>query len=142
MEAIAIRTGDHPKLEALLAQRIYEYNATATGHHDAQSFIATHPGESDHMDAGISGYTWGGCCYVAYLWVAEPLRGKGIGSELLKAAERHALAKGCRVVFLASHSFQAPEFYTRRGYTEMFRVTDHPVGHENIHFVKRLYTRP
>ena len=93
MEAIAIRTGDHPKLEALLAQRIYEYNATATGHHDAQSFIATHPGESDHMDAGISGYTWGGCCYVAYLWVAEPLRGKGIGSELLKAAERHALAK-------------------------------------------------
>src|SRR4029453_144924 len=33
MATITIRTGDAPDLESFLAQRIYEYNAAATGYH-------------------------------------------------------------------------------------------------------------
>jgi ribosomal protein S18 acetylase RimI-like enzyme len=138
--SIAIRTGDAPELEAFLAQRIYEYNAVATGYHDGDSFAAVRESESGDVEAGASGYTWGGCCYIAYLWVSETLRGRGIGSELLRAVEAHAREKRCRVVFVSSHSFQAPAFYALHGYRQVAKVDDHPVGHSSIFLAKRLDT--
>jgi GNAT superfamily N-acetyltransferase len=137
MSSIEIRTGDAPEVEAFLAQRIYEYNATATGYHDGKSFSALRRNEAGEIEAGICGYTWGGCCYVSHLWVSPALRGQGIGSELLGSAEKHAREKSCRVVFLSSHSFQAPEFYARKGYEQLARIDDHPAGHANIFFAKR-----
>jgi GNAT superfamily N-acetyltransferase len=135
---VTINTGDSPELEAFLAQRIYEYNAAVTGYHDAESFTAVRRGQDGNVDAGISGYTWGGCCYISYLWVSQALRGIGIGGELLEAAERHASKKRCRQIVLGSHTFQAPEFYARRGYQPVARIDDYPVGHADIFFTKRL----
>jgi ribosomal protein S18 acetylase RimI-like enzyme len=137
MSTIAVRTGN-AELEAFLAQRIYEYNAAATGYHDGESFTAVRQSESGDVDAGTCGYTWGGCCYITYLWVSEALRGRGMGSEILRAVERHAREKRCRLVLVSSHSFQAPGFYARRGYEQVARVHDHPVGHANIFYVKCL----
>lgn len=138
MKLIALRGHDAAEIEAFLADRVHEYNAAATGYHDAESFAAVQENRAGEVEAGICGYTWGGCCYVTYLWVSESSRGKGLGSELLGAAERHAREKRCRLVLLASHSFQAPEFYARRGYEPVARVNDHPVGHANIFYAKRL----
>jgi len=138
MSNIEVRTGDAPQVEAFLAERIYEYNAAATGYHDGESFIAICEGESGNIEAGSSGYTWGGCCYVSNLWVSESLRGRGIGIELLRAVERHAEEKRCRLVLLSSHTFQAPEFYVRRGYREVARIQDNPLGHADIILAKRL----
>jgi GNAT superfamily N-acetyltransferase len=138
MPTIALRTGEAPAVEAFLAERIYEFNAAATGYHDGEPFTAVHPSGSANPDAGAAGYTWGGCCYVSYLWVSEPHRSKGLGSALLSAIERHAQEKRCSLVLLSSHSFQAPKFYARRGYAQVARVNDHPVGHANLFYAKRL----
>ncbi|MGH8766454.1 MAG: GNAT family N-acetyltransferase [Burkholderiales bacterium] len=138
MSTIVVRCGDAPEVEAFLAERIYEYNAAATGYHDAESFTAIRQTGYGDVQAGISGHTWGGCCYVSYLWVSEPSRGKGLGTKLLAAVERHARGKRCRAIFLSSHSFQAPEFYARRGYEQVARVLDHPVGHSSMFYTKRL----
>jgi GNAT superfamily N-acetyltransferase len=138
MTHIAVHTGDAPEIEGFLAQRIYEYNAATTGYRDGESFSATRQDESGVIEAGICGYTWGGCCFITHLWVSESLRGRGIGTELLGAAERHAHSKGCSLALLASHSFQAPAFYIRRGYEPAGRIENHPPGYANIFFVKRL----
>jgi GNAT superfamily N-acetyltransferase len=137
---IDVRAGDAPEIEAELARRIYEYNANATGYCDGESFTAVRRSESGDIEAGISGYTWGGCCYVAYLWVAESLRGQGIGTELLNSVEQYARGKACVVIFVSTHSFQAPAFYARHGYDEVARVSDHPVGHASLFYAKRLAT--
>ncbi len=42
------------------------------------------------------------------------------------------------MVFLATHSFQAPAFYERRGYKAQAVVQDHPVGHASVVYAKRL----
>jgi len=136
--ALEFRIGDTADVEAFLAERIYEFNAAATGYHDGESFTATYAGESGAVEAGLCGYTWGGCCFVLYLWVAQALRGKGLGSQLLAAAELHARAKQCRLVLVSSHSFQAPRFYARKGYEQIAVVNDHRVGDQNIFFAKRL----
>jgi GNAT superfamily N-acetyltransferase len=135
---IVLRVGDAPDVEAFLAERIYEFNAAATGYRDGESFSATQHDESGVIQAGISGYTWGGCCYITNLWVHDSNRGQGLGSRLLQAAEVHAKTRGCAVMLLSSHSFQAPTFYQRRGFTQQAIVVDHPPGHTNIHFAKRL----
>jgi GNAT superfamily N-acetyltransferase len=136
--AITIGADETPEVEAFLLERIYEFNAGATGYFDAEPFCGTHRDESGVIRAGISGYTWGGCCHVSYLWVDERERGHGLGAALLLAAEQHARAKGCVVVLLSSHSFQAPGFYQRMGYERKAVVHDHPVGHSSVYLAKRL----
>ena len=137
MKPITVHAGDAPGIEALLAERIYEHNAAATGYNDAESFFAVVE-SARTIEAGVSGYTWGGCCYVSYLWVAQSCRGTGLGSKLLRAVERHAREKRCRLVLVSSHSFQAPEFYARRGYVRVAQIDDHPVGHSSSFYRKRL----
>ena len=139
MSTIEIRTGADPEIEAFLAERIYEYNASATGYHDGERFTAVRRSESGDVEAGTCGYTWGGCCYISYLWVSEASRGKGFGSDLLRAVERHAREKPCRLILVSSHSFQAPAFYARKGFEQVARIDDHPVGHANIFYARRLH---
>ena len=138
MTTIDVHTGDAPGLEAFLVQRIYEYNAAATGYHDGETFTASHQSGSGEIQAGTSGYTWGGCCYVANLWVAEAQRRRGLGTALLTAVECYAREKGCRIVFLSTHSFQAPGFYARHGYEPVARIEDHPIGHASIFYAKHM----
>jgi hypothetical protein len=42
------------------------------------------------------------------------------------------------VRLLSSHSFQAPDCYEKLGYVRQASIADHPVGHANIVFAKRL----
>jgi GNAT superfamily N-acetyltransferase len=135
---VSLSVGEAPDIQAFLAERIYEFNSKATGYFDGEYFSGTRRDESGAIQAGIYGYTWGGCCYVSYLWVDESDRGHGLGTALLAAAEEHAKNKGCQVVLLATHSFQSPAFYERMGYKQQAVVRDHPVGHANLVFAKRL----
>ena len=138
---ITVRSGEAPEIEAFLAERIYEYNSQATGYYDGESFSASHVNDAGGIEAGIFGFTWGGCCFVSYLWVCEGMRGKGLGSALLEACERYAGTKKCSVVLLSSHTFQGPEFYRQRGYEAVARIEDYPVGHADIFLAKRLVTK-
>ena len=135
---ITVRTGDAPQVEAFLAERIYEYNAAVTGRDDGESFTAIRESVCGEIEAGVSGYTWCGCCYISYLWVAEAVRGRRIGSELMQAVESHAREKACRIILVATHSFQAPQFYARMGFARVASIPDHPVGHSSFFYAKRL----
>ena len=135
---IVLLAGDAPEIEAFLAARIYEFNSKASGYFDGESFSGTQRDDLGVIRAGISGYTWGGCCYVSYLWVDESKRGHGLGTALMVAAEEYPSLRRCAVVFVATHSFQAPGFYERMGYGKQTVVRDHPVGHASAVYAKRL----
>ena len=47
--------------------------------------------------AGISGWTWGDCCELQNLWVESSLRGRGLATELIRAALDGARADGLMV---------------------------------------------
>lgn len=138
LDPIVLSVGEVPEIESYLAERVYEFNAEATGYDDGESFSCTQRDESGVIRAGICGYTWGGCCYVTYLWVEESERGHGLGAALLNAAEEHAKTQHCTVLFVGTHTFQAPGFYERMGYKRQSLVQDHPPGHASIMFAKLL----
>jgi ribosomal protein S18 acetylase RimI-like enzyme len=90
------------------------------------------------VHGGLRGQTYWSWCSIDVLAVAEPYRGRGIGSRLLAKAEEIARARGCLGVRLDTVSFQAPDFYRRHGYTEFGRIDDHPPGHSRLWFMKRF----
>lgn len=141
MIGIEVRTGEAPRVQSFLEQRIYEHNAAVTGYRDAESFHALHRDGTGKIVAGICGYTWGGCCHVAYLWVSSEVRGEGLGSALLDAMETHAIRKACPFVWLSTHSFQAPGFYARRGYERIAAIDGYPSRHASLVYVKHLAQR-
>ncbi len=121
-----------------LELRLYEFNVGATGFADGRGLCFTARDDRGEIVAGIAGYTWGGDCHIRELWIAEGWRRRGLGSALLQAAEHEANIRGCRQVHVSTHSFQAPEFYTRLGYVEVARIEGDPTGHANIFLAKTL----
>lgn len=90
------------------------------------------------VTAGLTGMTHGNWLSIRYLWVSEPLRGQGIGSRLLEAAEAEALRRGCRYAFVDTFHFQAPVFYRRHGYREVFALREYPRTGARFYYTKEL----
>ena len=121
-----------------LEDRLYEFNSAATGI-TGGDWLAIFVRDDDHrIVAGICGNTWGGCAEIRQFWVEESLRGQGLGTRLLEAAEREARQRGCRLMLLMTFSFQAPAFYAKQGFEVVAVVDDHPRGHKNMLLRKRL----
>jgi ribosomal protein S18 acetylase RimI-like enzyme len=125
-------------LAAELSDRINEFNVEATGFDDGRWLRAAQRGPDGDLEAGHAGRPWGGGGFIEYLWVRADLRGTGLGSRLLEAAETEAKDRGCTQIVVSSHSFQAPDFYVRHGYREYGRIEGYPRGHAEVHLVKDL----
>jgi GNAT superfamily N-acetyltransferase len=75
---------------------------------------------------------------VAKLWVDERGRGKGVGTQLLTAAEDLARTRGCTDASLDTFEYQARPFYEKLGY-ELFATLDgFPPGYRQFYLRKRL----
>jgi len=88
--------------------------------------------------AGISGWTWGDCCELQSLWVEPGLRGRGLASRLIAAAEAEAAARGCTQTVHFTYDFQARALYERNGYELVGQVEDFPAGTDALWYRKRL----
>ena len=72
------------------------------------------------------------------IWVDEKYRRKGLGSALIREAEKVARERGCYVMILGTFDFQARPLYEKHGYSLCGTVRDFPRGHENYTLIKRL----
>lgn len=72
-------------------------------------------------------------------WVREDARGTGLGERLLTDFEAEARSRGCTHVFVTSFTFQAPGFYEKQGYREIFRWQGVPTPDAaDVHLRKEL----
>jgi GNAT superfamily N-acetyltransferase len=83
---------------------------------NVRRLVVTAHDQAGAIQGGALGRTWGECCELLQLWVADPVRGQGLGRGLLQRFEREARARGCTLVYLDTFSFQAPAFYEALGY--------------------------
>ena len=56
----------------------------------------------------------------------------------MDAAEHLAVERGAFAVNLETHSFQAEDFYLKRGYVVFGRLEDYPPGHTKLFLHERL----
>src|SRR4029077_14044328 len=98
-------------------------------------------------DAGIAvGGLWGrtvsSWLSTAMLCVPASLRGRGLGSAWVRAAEHAALARACIGIRVETFDFQAPTFYQRLGFVLAAVQDDLPPGHRCYSLCKRLIPVP
>ncbi len=91
-----------------------------------------------NLIGGLLGGTYWGWMYVDILWVHEDHRKKGIGSRLLREAEKEAVRRGCHHVHLDTMSWQAPDFYKKHGYEVIGVLPDIPDGNQKFLLMKAL----
>jgi ribosomal protein S18 acetylase RimI-like enzyme len=120
---------------------LYAFNVEATGISDGRGLALVMRGEDERILAAAIGHTWGETCELKQVWVDASLRRRGLGRELLSRAIAEAEARGCSQLVLSTHDFQAPDFYTRLGFQELFRVREYPRGHASIHLRRQLNPR-
>lgn len=128
--ALVYRTWDTPPADSLQA-----VDAGLEAHNHAVAplgdvlQLATFASEPcGRIAGGAVGRTWGRCCELLQLWVDPARQREGIGSRLLADFEAGARARGCDVFYLTTLSFQAPDFYRRRGYDVAARISGYPDG--------------
>ena len=80
-------------------------------------------------------YNW---LFIKYLIVPEALRGKGLGAELMREAERVARERGCLGMFLDTFDFQAKPFYLKLGF-EQFGELEGDAHTPRRFFLKKLF---
>ncbi len=87
---------------------------------------------------GLTGWSARNGFDIGALWVSSGVRGQGIGSDLVRAAEELAKKRGCLSIFVWTMSYQAPDFYAKLGFE---KVVERPVdgkGTQQLGFLKIL----
>ncbi|MBN8209695.1 GNAT family N-acetyltransferase [Bacillus sp. NTK071] len=124
----------------MIRKKVVDYNVQQLSDQvktplETVAFVIEEDGE---MVGGVSCTMFWQHLHLDFLWVAEGKRGNQYGMKLLKRIENLAEEKACRLILLDSFSFQAPGFYLRQGYEICGKVDNHPEGHTQYFFQKRL----
>jgi GNAT superfamily N-acetyltransferase len=90
------------------------------------------------VEGGLRGEIYWNWLVIYQLVIPQNVRGKGIGSRLLQNAEEFARQNGCVKVWLDTFSFQAPDFYRKRGYEVFAELNCYPNDFSRIFLRKRL----
>jgi GNAT superfamily N-acetyltransferase len=140
IDDLSVTEQDDPTADTIQALRaaVDAFNAARIGP-DASlplGLVACDP--SGEVQAGLYGHSYWRWLFVEHPWVADRYRSAGVGSLLLKRAEKAATQRDCVGVCLNTMTFQAPGFYERHGYREFGRLKDVPPGHARLWIAKRL----
>jgi GNAT superfamily N-acetyltransferase len=125
-------------LTRLVTDNVVNLNLAKTGisdWHPVGFFLKSPRGE---WLGGLTGHIWGGWLHVNFLWVSETMRGQRHGTRLMDAAEAMATERGAFGATLETFTFQAPDFYAKRGYSVFGRIDDYPPGHAKLFLSKRF----
>jgi ribosomal protein S18 acetylase RimI-like enzyme len=127
-------------LKQVVSDHLDAYNVAITGFPEYSPVNLFLRDAGDEVMGGLLAAVWGGVLFIRILWVSEALRGRGFGRRLMEMAERRAVERGCRHIFVDTFSFQAPGFYEKLGYQIYARAEDWPLGHAHHFFRKDLPT--
>jgi len=129
-EEIAVRVEERPNsaVAGQLLKALLSFNRAHAGDDNHRKLLITLRRSGDQVVGGLTGGTYYGYLHIDVLWVDDRYRRRGYGEQLLKAAEREAVRRGCRYVHLDTHGFQALSFYLKRGYVVAGTLGDLPPG--------------
>lgn len=137
MDLIVTDTPD-PSARDVIAGGLGAFNTEQAGPGDWRTLAVLIGDEAGAVTGGLWGKTSYGWLFTELLFVPAPLRGRGLGAEILALAEREARARGCRGAWLDTFEFQARGFYERQGYALFAQLDDYPPGSARYFLRKEL----
>lgn len=119
-------------------RRLVEFADVYTGPRNRRDFAVALRAGDGAVCGGIIGDTLWDWLQIGTLWVAEDLRGQGLGHQLLARAESLGIERGCRFARLSTFEFEARAFYEAHGYRVFGQHDDFPAGHTQFYLAKAL----
>ena len=126
-----IRSLDHPSVEDTMYvyQQFRAFNDQQSGIFPSKDVHLFAYASNQQLIGGLFGDISWGWLHVSIMWVAEPYRKHGIGTQLMDHAETEAAAMGIYQAYLETTDFQAVGFYEKRGYHIFAQLENQPPGH-------------
>ena len=121
-----------------IVQQLLKFNSRCAGEGNFKALTIFLRDADENLVGGLLGATYWQWLYIDIFWIHESCRGEGYGDTLLAAAEQEAVRRGCKYAHLDTFSFQAPEFYQKRGYVVFGELPDFPQGYHRFFLKKEL----
>jgi GNAT superfamily N-acetyltransferase len=141
MAGLSIRVDDQTRTEralklarACLAQHTESANGISA---DGKPFSVL-AFMDQRIIGGLMGKVFWNWLYADLVWVEKDFRGRGIGGDVMNAAEQHARGMKLTGIYLWTETWQAPVFYQKLGYTQFVEFKDFPPGYSRFGFRKYL----
>ena len=103
-----------------------------------QRFHVLTKSDSGEVVGGLRATCFWNTLHIELLWLAEDVRGSGMGRQLVEAAEAFARDQGCENAFVETTSWQARPFYEKNGYRHIATLNGRPRGHASHYLTKAL----
>jgi GNAT superfamily N-acetyltransferase len=129
-----------PADEASVVRGLLAFNEARLGPSGEQPVKFVVRDSAGTVLGGILGHTRWRWLYIAKLWIDERVRGQGVGTRLMAAAEDLARSRGCTDVSLDTFDYQARPFYEKLGYELFGTLEGYPPGSRQYYLRKRLRT--
>ena len=126
------------ELTDYLDQKIAEFNWANWEVNERKPLAVQIKNKQGEVIAGGGARTFGDWLLINTLWVSDELRGKNIGSKILKELETAAKNRGCSKCLLDTLNFQAMPFYEKHGYTTQWVQEGYPKTGCKYFMVKQL----
>jgi GNAT superfamily N-acetyltransferase len=128
-----------PQAEAVIQRGLAAYNTARFRPSDNTTLdVLVRDDDSGEVLGGLLGHTSYRLFFLDLFYLAEELRGAGLGSRIIVLAEDEARRRGCTAAFVYTVTFQAPEFYERHGYRRFGEIACPPDGATRIFLSKTL----
>ncbi len=130
-------TADDEARKAILAPLV-DYNTSQAGPSQNRPIAVLVRDHSHAVIGGLWGHTGYDWLFTQLLVVPAALRGRGVGTEIMRLAEREAVQRGCHGAWLDTFEFQARGFYERLGYECFGELPGYPKGYSRYFMKKTL----
>jgi len=127
-----------PEAEAAVDRGLDEFNTLAAPEREVFPLSCFARSVEGEVLGGAVGRISGQCCELRLLWVSSEARLGGVGAELVRRFESHAIQRGCVVSSLSTFSFQARGFYEKLGYQVRLEIPCHGPGVSKLIMLKEL----
>jgi GNAT superfamily N-acetyltransferase len=135
---IAVERSRAAAVSRELWKGLVAFNRTKAGRLDYQRVVISARDAKGRLLGGLILQSYWRESYIELLWLSARARKAGIGSKLIREAERRARRRGSRLIHLNTYSFQAPGFYEKQGYRRFGGISGSPQGKSRHFYVKRL----
>ncbi len=120
----------------LILDGVRAFNRDRTGNERPRPIAYFVRDDAGEIIGGVQGSLWGRSMHIDALWVDANHRGRGHGTELMKAIEDYAAAHDHPLIYLETASFQALPFYQGLGYCVFGQLPNITEGH-TLYFLSK-----
>lgn len=137
-DELTLNSSSDGELAKPIHKELLDYVSKHVGPSTFKELVLTLTDSQGRMVGGLHGQSNWQWMFIKSVFVHEGYRYKGVGSQLMKAAENEARRRSCVGIWLDTFSFQSPDFYKKHGYQMFGSIPDYPWGHQRHFFFKKF----